>query len=92
MRRAALIAGLLLALCGNSQAAWVKDGAGEEDIRRDQSECERTARADTAYQFPRASGGAGPLAGARSAGIMAREAQSAELCMRSKGYKQTPEK
>ena len=84
MRKSAAILGLLCLFCVSVHAAWVKDGATAEDLKRDQSECERKASADTSFNQPRR--GAGASSGPRVANTMAREGQSFRLCMKSRGY------
>ena len=84
--RAATIGGLLLMLCGGAQAQWVKEGASAEDLKRDQSECERKARADTSFNSPPPMRGSGAFSGARTTNTMAKESQAFRLCMKSRGY------
>ena len=84
MRAFAATAGLLCLLCASAQAEWVKEGAAAEDLKRDQSECERKAAADTSFNQPRR--GAGAQSGPRVANTMTRENQSFRLCMKSRGY------
>jgi hypothetical protein len=86
VKKTAPILFVLGLFCAGAQAAWVKEGATAEDLKRDQSECERKARADTAFNSPQPMRGAGPLSGTRSANNMAKEDQSFRLCMKSRGY------
>ena len=90
MRKSAAILGLLCLFCVSAQAAWVKEGATAEDLKRDQSECERKASADTSFNQPRRGAGAG--GGPRVANTMARENQSFNLCMKSRGYAESSDK
>ena len=92
MNKAAAMTVLLILLCGSAQAMWAKEGATAADIKRDQSECERKARADTAFNSPNPMQGSGPFSGARSANTMAKENQAFQLCMKSKGYASSPDK
>ena len=92
MTRTALIAAALCLFCVSAQAAWVKEGATAEDLKRDQSECERKARADTSFNSPQPSRGAGAFSGPRASNTMVRESQSLRLCMKSKGYADTSDK
>ena len=90
MRAFAATAGLLCLLCASAQAEWVKEGAAAEDLKRDQSECERKASADTSFNQPRRGAGAG--SGPRVSNTMAREDQSFRLCMKSRGYAEPSDK
>jgi hypothetical protein len=92
MNRNVTAAALLFLLCGSAQAEWVKQGATADDIKRDQSECDLKARADTSFNGPQPMRGAGQFSGARSANNMVRENQSSRLCMKSKGYADPAEK
>ena len=88
-RRFAAGAALLCALClpcAGAQAGWIKEGATADDLKRDQLECERKARADTAFNSPQPGRGAGMSSGPRATNTMARENQSFRLCMKSRGY------
>ena len=82
--------GLLCFLCGSAQGAWIKEGATAEDLKRDQSECERKARADTSFSQP--SRGPGASSGPRVANTMTRENQSFRLCMKSRDYVESSDK
>jgi hypothetical protein len=84
LRTTAAILGLLCLFAGGAQAEWLKDGATAEDLKRDQSECERKASADTSFNQQRRGAGAG--SGPRVSNTMAREGQSFRLCMKSRGY------
>jgi hypothetical protein len=84
MRKSAAILGLACLFCGSAHGMWVKEGATAEDLKRDQSECERKASADTSFSQPRRGAGAG--SGPRVANTMTRENQSFRLCMKSRGY------
>ena len=88
MRKSAAILGILS--CVSAHAEWVKEGATAEDLKRDQSKCERKASADTSFNQPRrgASSGTGPLV----SNTMAREDQSFRLCMKSRGYAESSDK
>jgi len=86
MNKIVSILGVLCLFCVGAQAAWVKEGATAEDLKRDQSECERKARADTAFNSPQPMRGAGALSGARAGNTMAKEDQALRLCMKSRGY------
>ena len=55
MRKSAAILGFLS--CVSAHAMWVKEGATAEDLKRDQSECERKASADTSFNQPRRGAG-----------------------------------
>lgn len=88
MRKTALILGLLC--CASAQAMWVREGATAEDLKRDQSECERKASADTSFNQQRR--GAGASSGPGVANTMAREDQSFRLCMKSRGYAESSDK
>ena len=92
MYKTAITSALLFLLCGSAQAVWVKEGATADDIKRDQSECERKARADTAYNSPQPMRGAGQFGGARTTNNMAKENQASRLCMKSKGYAESSDK
>ncbi len=80
---------MLCLFCASAHAAWLKEGASAEDLKRDQSECERKARADTAFNSPQPMRGAGPLSGTRGANTMAKEDQAFRLCMKSRDYTET---
>jgi len=80
------MAGLLFLLCGSAQAQWAKAGATADDLKRDQSECERKARADTSFNSPPPMRGSGAFSGARTSNTMVKESQAFRLCMKSKGY------
>ena len=71
MHKTTTTAALFSLLCGSAQAQWVKDGATADDIKRDQSNCDRKARADVSFQGPQPMRGAGAFAGARTANNMA---------------------
>ena len=88
MRKSAAILGILS--CVSAHAEWVKEGATAEDLKRDQSECERKASADTSFNQPPR--GAGSGTGPRVSNTMAREDQSFRLCMKSRGYAESPDK
>jgi len=88
MRKSAAILGILS--CVSAHAEWVKEGATAEDLKRDQSECERKASADTSFNQPRR--GAGSGTGPRVSNTMAREDQSFRLCMKSRGYAEPSDK
>jgi hypothetical protein len=88
MRKSAAILGILF--CVSAHAQWVKEGATAEDLKRDQSECERKASADTSFNQPRR--GAGSGTGPRVSNTMAREDQSFRLCMKSRGYAEPSDK
>jgi hypothetical protein len=90
MRKSAAILGMLCLSCVSAHAEWVKEGSATEDLKRDQSECERKASADTSFNQPRrgASAGTGP----RVSNTMAREDQSFRLCMKSRGYAEFSDK
>ena len=88
MRGAALVLGLLW--CASAHAEWVKESSTAEDLKRDQSECERKASADTSFNQPRR--GAGASSGPRVSNTMAREGQSFRLCMKSRGYADSSDK
>jgi len=90
VRKSAAILGLLCCFCLSAHAEWVKQGATAEDLKRDQSECERKASADTAFSQPRRGPGAG--SGPRVANTMTRENQSFRLCMKSRDYADSSEK
>ena len=92
MYKTATTATLLFLLCGSAQAEWVKGGATADDIKRDHSECERKARADTAFYSPQPMRGAGQFGGARTANNTARELQALRMCMKSKGYADSSDK
>jgi hypothetical protein len=83
---------LLCLCCASAQAAWVKDGATAKDLKRDQSECERKARADTAFYNPPPMGGAGVRSSQRGANNAAKEMQAFGLCMKSRGYAESSDK
>jgi hypothetical protein len=84
MRKSAAILGMLCLFSVSADAEWVKEGSTAEDLKRDQSECERKASADTSFNQPRRGAGAG--SGPRVANTMTRENQSFRLCMKSRGY------
>ena len=90
MTKSAAILGLLGFFCGSAQGMWVKEGATAEDLKRDQSECERKASADTSFSQPRRGAGAG--SGPRVANTMVGEDQSFRLCMKSRGYADSSDK
>mgnify|MGYP001388057991 CR=1 FL=1 len=92
MYKTATTAALLVLLCGSAQAAWVKEGATADDIKRDQSECDFKAKSDTSFNRPPPMRGAGPMSGARGANNMVREGQSSQLCMKAKGYAESSDK
>jgi len=90
MRKSAAIMGILCLSCVSAHAMWTKEGATAEDLKRDQSECERKASADTSFNQPRRGAGAG--SGPRVSNTMAREDQSFRLCMKSRGYAESSDK
>jgi hypothetical protein len=71
---------------------WVKEGATGDDLKRDQSECEQKARADAVFYNPQPLRGAGRLSGVQPTDTMKRESQAFWLCMKSRGYAETPDK
>lgn len=76
-----------IVLCAGAHAGWVKEGASPDDLKRDQSQCER--KASSSAEFARVSPGSpGTRAGGtlRGANTMARENQYFQLCMREKAY------
>jgi hypothetical protein len=92
VRKIAAILGLMCLFCVSAQAMWVKEGATAEDLKRDQSECERKARADTAFNSPQPMRGAGAFSGPRASNTMVKEDQSFRLCMKSRGYAESSDK
>ena len=92
MNKSASILGVLCLFCVGAHAEWLKEGATAKDLQRDQSECERKARADTSFNSPPPGRGAGAFSGTRAANTMVKENQSFRLCMKSMGYAETPGK
>ena len=84
-RKALILVTLCLSFAG-AQAAWVKDGASAEDLKRDQSACERKARADTSFNSPQPARRAGAMSGQGASNTMVKENNSFRLCMKSLGY------
>ena len=84
MKKNAMILALLCLFSLGARGEWLKEGATADDLKRDQSECERKASADTSFNQPRRGAGAG--SGPRVSNTMAREGQSFRLCMKSRGY------
>jgi hypothetical protein len=78
VRKSAAIVGMLFLSCGSAHAEWVKEGSTTEDLKRDQSECERKASADKSFNQPRRGAGAGT--GPRVSNTMAREETSPSAC------------
>lgn len=90
--RSAIGFGAALLLSGCAGSMWVRDGTGEDELRRDASQCEFGARSGSAgYAVPyRGPGDPFVMGGTSDPYRQVREMNMFDQCMRAKGYNAVP--